>query len=266
MWNPSFDASRTGRCHQQCPLSGIRSAWRGFAVDKGPRAPHLARQRKGRDSNPRRSFPRSRSPGVCLRPTQPPFQIQQPTEQQPTEQQLYGESEIRTHEASYQLAYSISSRALSTNSAISPNNAPERTRTSDLRFRRDPELSLRAGPSLHPLPPNKFGWGGGCRALRSAHDQPTRAGVLPGRLTRWSLHLPLAKGFEDCIPEVCSHQDPAPPTARLGITRRSRSPLWASPSSPGSPRSVLARLAHPRTGPLFAEGNRRSIQLSYGRS
>ena len=58
----------------------------------------------------------------------------------------------------------------------------------------------------------------------------------------------------------------APPTARLGITRP-LSRTRASPSSPGSPRPVLAACSRsPRAGPLFAEGNRRSIQLSYGRS
>ncbi len=50
--------------------------------------------------------------------------------------------------------------------------------------------SFRSGPDhLFTLSPS---WGSGCRALRSAHDPPTRAGVLPGRLTRWSLHLPSA--------------------------------------------------------------------------
>ena len=88
---------------------------RGFADNRGPRALRLARQRRGRDSNSRsfriRTFQAraidqlgdlSRNPtwGVKIKG---------------------GESEIRTHEARYQRAYSISSRALSTNSAISPN-------------------------------------------------------------------------------------------------------------------------------------------------
>lgn len=47
----------------------------GICGYKGPQALRLAQHRKGRDSNPRRSCPLSRSPGVCLRPTQPPFQL-----------------------------------------------------------------------------------------------------------------------------------------------------------------------------------------------
>ena len=67
-----------------------------------------------------------------------------------------------------------------------------------------PRLSPRTGPSLHP-PGRRWAWVG-CRALPSVVRTTCGAGVLPGRLTRWSLHLPPA----------VAHSMAATPRRRLG--------------------------------------------------
>ena len=72
-----------------------------------------------------------------------------------------------------------------------------------------PRLSPRTGPSLHPPRSNGGTWVG-CRALPTVVLTTSGAGVLPGRLTRWSLHLPPALP----LPLRKRH---APPAARLGI-------------------------------------------------
>lgn len=163
----------------------------------------------------------------------------------------------RPQGASVRLARAVACtpRPCCTEVTLEPGNAPGGTRTSDLRFRRRPVLSHRAGPSLHPLQDGSWRRVPGASAFVASPDGSARgrAGVSPGRLTRWSLHLLPASR----------------PRWQLGsgLPVRPRGRVKASPSSPGSPRIVLAAHRRPRSGPLlFAEGNRRSIQLSYGRS
>ena len=115
VWNPSFTTSGTGWYHQPGPLAGIQPAGGDLRFGRGPRALRLARQRRGRDSN-------SRSFRIRTFQARAIDQLGD-LSRDPTRGANIkgGESEIRTHEARYQRAYSISSRALSTNSAISPN-------------------------------------------------------------------------------------------------------------------------------------------------
>ncbi len=127
-------------------------------------------------------------------------------------------------------------------------NAPGRTRTSDLRFRR-----LRRfpdGPDHLIILTQPKQAVGGCRGLPAGVDTRAVRGLLPGRLTRWSLHLPTAAGS----------MENSAPRRRLGSGLPV--PDWGC----GFPRIHPVRHGtFPARAPL-SEGNRRSILLSYERS
>lgn len=77
------------------------------------------------------------------------------------------------------------------------SNAPERTRTSDLRFQPPADSSTDRTISSS-VPQTLTRRCAGRRALRRTRRSgrgASYAGVSPGRLTRWSLHLPTAVGL-----------------------------------------------------------------------
>src|SRR5690606_7728415 len=110
----------------------------------------------------------------------------------------------------------------------------------------DPPIARRAGPSLRPhvAPVDPTAAACGRRALRRARAKPVRAyaGVSPGRLTRWSLHLPSAAQRA-----VASR---TPPTARLGIAR----------ACAGFPEFTRFASTRRRAGPLLLRARRVSTR------
>src|SRR5262249_37076621 len=84
----------------------------------------------------------------------------------------------------------------------------------------------------------------GRRAL--PRGSPRGAGLSPGRLTRWSLHLPPATGGARAG-RLC-YQLLAPPAARLGITR-------SRPATEGFPEFTRFASAPWRAGAPFCQRN-----------
>src|SRR5207248_2262014 len=130
----------------------------------------------------------------------------------------------------------------------SERSAPGGTRTSDLRFRRSPALPRRAGPSLRP-PRGADAGRFPTRPMPGGVREYRRGGSPAGLYT-----FRRRQGGTGASP-VFLHTDPAGGSARdypLAVAR------W------GFPEFTRFASTRCRAGPLFAEGNRRSIQLSYG--
>jgi hypothetical protein len=90
----------------------------------------------------------------------------------------------------------------------------------------------------------------GRRALPQHPGGHCGAGVLLGQLTRWSLHLPSIAWECDSRTPIADLARDCPPREIRGV---------------GFPEFTRFASGRYRPGPLLAEGNRRSIQLSYER-